>query len=92
MKDGALTYGSYRKNAGPPRTVEQAISIYEKVTGRRMPPCVKVVVDAANPLDHDSIIGAERAKGADPSPWIALREWLHAQTFDVDPSLPVPEG
>lgn len=43
-------------------------------------------------LAFDKIIAEERATGEDPSSWIALREWLYAQPFHVDATLPVPQG
>jgi hypothetical protein len=41
-------------------------------------------------MAFDEIIAGRLAEGRDPTGWIALREWLYRQPFDVDPSLPPP--
>lgn len=38
----------------------------------------------------DDLIADRRAASEDFTCWIALREWLYEQPFDVDPSLPLP--
>ena len=38
----------------------------------------------------DAIVAECLAEGEDPAGWIALREWVCRQPFDVNPSLPLP--
>ena len=47
-----VTYGPWRKNVEGPRTMEQAKAIFEKQTGQKLPPWVKLVVDPKLPADR----------------------------------------
>jgi hypothetical protein len=38
----------------------------------------------------EEIIGDRIAEGRDPRGWIALRDWLYRQPFQIDASLPLP--
>lgn len=60
----SVTYGPWRKNADGPRTVEQAKAIFEKQTGQKLPPWVRVNVDPKVAADRDAEYEFE--KFADP--------------------------
>ncbi|AKU99703.1 hypothetical protein AKJ09_06367 [Labilithrix luteola] len=47
-----VTYGEYRPNADGVRSVQQAVAIFERQTGIKIPPWIKVTVDPKVPGDR----------------------------------------
>ena len=60
----SVTYGPWRKNPGGPRTLEQAKAIFEKQTGQKLPPWVKLNLDPK--VAEDRGAEYEFEKFADP--------------------------
>lgn len=75
MDPDKRTYGPYRPNRGEPRSVNEAIAVFEKQTGIKVPPWIKFTIDPKLGADRMANYTLERSgKPEAPFPFDSLQE------------------
>lgn len=72
MDPDKRTYGPYRTNSGGVRSVNQAIEIFEKQTGIKIPPWIKVTVDPK--VSNDRMAQYTLVRAADVGAQFSIEE------------------